>query len=252
MMGEKAYLVTVMRDPAMYRRCIAENPCCEGLTRVPIDNRQENLGIPERYNRFLETLDERDGWVIFCHEDWMPLEPLLPRLAELDKRCLYGPVGARMEECLHADFIHITGRIEQCRKDGSRLRTVRGTWPDVSTDTFDCQCIIVHASLVRWCRLRFDPQLPFDLYAEDFCAAARWKYGVPSRILPLRCRHYSGGTVGERFWKGLDYLREKYRDCPIRFPTPVDRRNSFGGDQQKPIYNYRRSPAARLRYLIRK
>lgn len=245
----KAYLVTVVRDNEMYRRCIAENPCCEGFTLVPLDNRQENLGIPLRYNQFIGSMEEA-GWVVFCHEDWMPLEPLLPRLEGLDKRCLYGPVGARMESCQHSDFIHITGRIEQCRKDGSHRRKVRGTWKDGSTDTFDCQCVIVHSSLLG--ELSFDPELSFDLYAEDFCAEAWWKHAVPSCILPLRCRHYSGGVLSERFWKGLEYLRNKYRDCPKRFPTPVGRRNSFGGDQQKPLYNYRRSPWARLRYLIRK
>ena len=251
MTAGKAYLVSVVRDYGMYRRCIAENPCCEGLTLVPLDNRQENLAIPDRYNRFLDGLEE-DGWVVFCHEDWMPLEPLLPRLAGLDKRCLYGPVGAKTEVCPHADFIHITGSIEQCRKDGSHRRRVRGTWKGGDTDTFDCQCLIVHSSVISRCSLRFDPELRFDLYAEDFCAAAWWRHGVPSRILPLRCRHYSGGVLGDRFWKGLDYLREKYRSCPKRFPTPVGRRNTFGGDQQKPIYNFRRSPWARLRYLIRK
>ena len=248
MTEEKVYLVTVVRDYAMYRKCIAENPCCEGLTLVPLDNRQENLGIPLRYNRFIGSM-EGEGWVVFCHEDWMPLEPL--RLSVLDRNALYGPVGALMEVCPHADFIHITGCIEQCRKDGSRCKRVRGTWPDDRTDTFDCQCVIVHSSLLREKGLRFDEALDFDLYAEDFCAAA-WCKGVPSRIVPIRCRHYSGGVLSERFFKGLDYLRDKYRNCPKRFPTPVERRNSFGGDQQKPVYNFRRSPWARLRYLLRK
>ncbi len=251
MSGGKAYLVSVFRDEEMYRRCIAENPCCEGFTLVPLDNRQENLGIPVRYNGFLDSL-EGEGWVVFCHEDWMPLEPLLPRLEGLDPNCLYGPVGARMEVCPHADFIHLSGTIEQCRKDGSRLKRVRGTWKDAEADTFDCQCVIVHSSLLARYGLRFDPELSFDLYAEDFCAGAWWKHGIPSRILPLRCRHYSGGVLTPRFFRGLDYLREKYRSCPKRFPTPVGRRNSFGGDLQRPIYNYRRSPWARLRYLIRK
>lgn len=248
MSSPATYLVSVVRDYEMYRQCIAENPVCEGLTLVPLDNRQENLPIPVRYNRFIGQL-EGEGWVVFCHEDWMPLEPLC--LSALDPAFIYGPVGALMEVCPHADFIHLTGRIEQCRKDGSTLRKVRGTWPGGVTDTFDCQCLIVHSSLLREKGLLFDETLSFDLYAEDFCAAA-WCKGVASRILPLRCRHYSGGVLGERFWKGLDYLREKYRSCPKRFPTPVGRRNSFGGEQDKPIYNYRRTPWARLRYLIRK
>lgn len=249
-MSEPIYIVSVMRDVAMYNQCIAQNPCCADCALIPLDNRKENRPIPQRYNHFIDSLSG-DGWVVFCHEDWMPLEPLAPRLEGLDKGCLYGPIGAILEVCPHADFIHITGSIQQCRKDGSRLRRNRGTWKEPVADTFDCQCVMVHSSLLREKGLRFDEALPFDLYAEDFCAAA-WLKGVPSRILPIRCRHYSGGTLSERFWRGLEYLREKYRSCEKRFPTAVHRRNTFGGDQQKPIYNYRLSPWARLRYLIKK
>jgi len=250
MTGEKAYIVSVVRDDTMYRRCIGENPCCDGLEKVVMDNRSENLGIPQRYNQFIDSLAE-DGWVVFCHEDWMPLEPLLPRLEPLDRNCLWGPVGAKMECCPNADFIHISGCIQQCRKNGRGLHWNRGTWKGDETDTFDCQCVIVHSRLLREEVLRFDEKLPFDLYAEDFCASA-WLKGFPSRIVPLVCRHYSGGCVTPRFFQGLDYLRDKYRDCPKRFPSPVGRRNSFGGIQHKPIYNYRRTPQARFRYLCKR
>lgn len=249
-MSEKVYMVSVVRDYEMYGKCILNNPCCRSLTVVTLDNREENLGIPLRYNRFIDSLEE-DGWVIFCHEDWMPLMDLRPYLAGLDKGCLYGPVGAVMEVCEHADFIHIAGHIQQRLKDGSWHRDVRGTWKGSEADTFDCQCIIVHSSLLKEKGLRFDQNLSFDLYAEDFCAAA-WLKGVPSRILQVKCRHYSGGTVGGRFFSSLEYLKEKYRDCPKRFPSPVHRRISFGGDLSKPLYNYRRSPNAYLRYLIKK
>jgi len=247
-MSEKIYMVSVVRDLAMYNKCIGENPCCAGVEKVMLDNRTENLGISERYNRFIDTFTD-DGWVVFCHEDWMLLEPL--NLDNLDKNCLWGPIGAKMEVCEHTDFIHVSGSIQQRKKDGSWHRDNRGTWKGGDTDTFDCQCVIVHSSLLREKALRFDTQLTFDLYVEDFCAAA-WQKGIPSLIAPIRCRHYSGGTIGERFWKSLAYLREKYSDCPKRFPTPVGRRNSFGGDQSKPILNYRRTPWARLRYLRKK
>lgn len=249
-MSEPVYIVSVVRDYAMYNKCIAENPCCAGCTLVPLDNRTENLGVSQRYNQFIDSL-EGDGWVVFCHEDWRPLEPLAARLQGLDPKALYGPIGAIMEVCPNADFIHITGSIQQCRKDGLRLRRNRGTWKKPEADTFDCQCVIAHSSLLRQKGLRFDEKLPFDLYAEDFCSSACLK-GVPSRILSVKCRHYSGGKLSERFWQGLEYLREKYRSCEKRFPTAVGRRNSYGGAQDKPIYNYRRTPWARLRYRNKK
>ena len=249
-MSEKIYMVSVVRDFKMYRKCILDNPHCRSLTIVTLDNREENLGIPVLYNRFIDSLEE-DGWVVFCHEDWMPLEDITPYFAGLDRNCLYGPVGAKMEECANADFIHTSGHIQQRRKDGSWHKDVRGTWKGGEADTFDCQCVIVHSCLLREKGLRFDQGLSFDMYAEDFCASAFLK-GVLSRILPVKCRHYSGGTVGQRFLDSVEYMKEKYRDCPKRFPSTVYRRISFGGDQSKPIYNYRRSPSARLRYLIKK
>ena len=249
-MSEPVFIVSVVRDYAMYNKCIAENPCCAGCTLVPLDNRTENLGVSQRYNQFIDGL-EGDGWVVFCHEDWMPLQDIRPLLRGLDKGCIYGPIGAIMEVCPRADFIHISGHIQQRRKDGSWHKDVRGTWKDGQADTFDCQCVIAHSSLLREKGLRFDEKLTFDLYVEDFCASA-WLKEVPSKILPVRCRHYSGGTVGKRFFDSLAYLQEKYRDCPKRFPSPVHRRISFGGDQNRPIYNYRRSPNAYIRYLIKK
>ena len=249
-MSEKIYLVSVVRDYAMYQKCIVDNPCCQFLSVVTLDNSKENLPIPVQYNRFTDSLEE-DGWVIFCHEDWMLLQDIRPLLSGLDRSCIYGPVGAVMEVCENADFIHISGHIQQRRKDGSWHKDVRGTWKGPEADTFDCQCVIVHSALLKEKELRFDPKLTFDMYAEDFCASAYLK-GIPSRILPVKCRHYSGGTVGDRFFASLEYLRGKYKDCPKRFPSPVHRRISFGGDQSKPIYNYRRSPNGWLRYLLKK
>lgn len=249
-MSDKVFLVSVVRDYAMYQRCIIANPRCQFISIVTLDNREKNEGIPVLYNRFMDSLEE-DGWVVFCHEDWMPLQDIRPLLRGLDKGCIYGPIGAIMEVCPNADFIHLSGHIQQRRKDGSWHKDVRGTWKDGRADTFDCQCVIAHSSLLREKGLRFDEKLTFDMYVEDFCASA-WLKGVPSKILPVKCRHYSGGTVGERFFDSLAYLQEKYKDCPKRFPSPVHRRISFGGDQNRPIYNYRRSPNAFLRYLIKK
>ena len=202
-----------------------------------------------RYNRFIDSLEE-EAWIIFCHEDWQLRQDIRPLLEQADRHTLWGPVGAYMEVCPHADFIHLCGTIRQT-KHGRWAKTVRGTWKDNSVHTFDCQCLIVHSSLLREKGLRFDERLSFDLYAEDFCAAA-FLAGVPSRILPLACTHHSGGTLTQRYWDGLQYLRDKYKDVPLRFPSIVGRRNSFGGDQSKPIYNYRRQVPARIRYRLKK
>ena len=244
-------MVSVVRDYGMYGKCILDNPLCRSLSIVTLDNREENLPVPQRYNSFLDSIGEEDAWIVFCHEDWMPMEDIGPHLRNLDKGCIWGPVGAFIENCQHSDFIHICGRVRQCHKDGSHRKTISGTWPAPEADTLDCQCLIVHSSLIREKGLRFDANLPFDLYSEDLSAGA-YLLGVPTRILPLKCMHWSNGVVGERFFSALEYLREKYRNTPKRFPTTAGRRNTFGGDQSKPVYNYRRRLHALLRYWIKK
>lgn len=71
--------------------------------------------------------------------------------------------------------------------------------------------IIVHSSLIKKYDLRFDETLSFDLYVEDFCIQAREKYGIVSKILPLKCQHYSYGNVSKRFYELLKYMRKKYK-----------------------------------------
>ena len=61
-MSEKIYLVSVVRDYAMYQKCILANPHCQSLSIVTLDNREENLPIPVLYNRFIDSIEE-DGWV---------------------------------------------------------------------------------------------------------------------------------------------------------------------------------------------
>ena len=100
--------------------------------------------------------------------------------------------------------------------------------------------------------LRFDERLSFDLYVEDFCVSAFEEYGIESRILPLECRHYSLGTIGQRFYESLSYLREKYANAVKRHATIVGRLETFGRNSEKPIYYLHRTLGAWLRYWIKK
>ena len=71
-------------------------------------------------------------------------------------------------------------------------------------------CIVVHSALVKQYGLRFDTNLSFDLYAEDFCAAASLRHGVKTRILPFKCKHWSQGQIAHRFHEQRNYLYHKY------------------------------------------
>ena len=212
----KIVCASVVRDFAMYERCVRGNSHCAGCELVPIDNRERNEGIGVGYNRFIESRPaDEDAWYVFCHEDFELKEPLPERLATLGRDSLWGPIGVATEVKL--GLYHkwtMRGSLEECKKDGSGRRSI-GTAVSEGTpvETFDCQCVIVHASLVQRHHLRFDENLTFDLYAEDFCIAAKERFGVASRILPLKACHWSGGSVQPRYYKQEAYLNDKWRDC---------------------------------------
>lgn len=248
----KVYMVSVVRDYQMYGKCVKDNPWCKDLTLVPLDNLKENKPITVRYNAFLDSLQE-EGWVIFCHEDWRLDCDILPILERLDKNFIYGPIGVFVEECEHADFIHINGQVTHSAKDGKRRRVIHGVEKEARVDCFDCQCIIVHSSLVKKYGLGFDENLSFDMYAEDFCVNAYERFGIESRTVYIPCTHFSRGNINERFHKSLDYVREKYRGGKKRYATIVGRHNTFGGgNPDKKVCTYRNTLLAKIRYYLNK
>ena len=209
----RVVLISVVHDFAMHAKCIKDNPFCRECEIAAIDNRERNDGIGVCYNRFLDSRPaNEDAWYVFCHEDFEPKEPLLDRLTALDPSCLWGPIGATTR--VHFDIYHqwqLLGSVEECKKDGS-CRHMIGTAALLGTpvETFDCQCLVVHSSLIRGLGLRFDENLTFDLYVEDFCIAAHEKAAIPSRILPLAALHWSGGNVQPRYYRQETYLNGKY------------------------------------------
>lgn len=206
-------LISVVRDFAMHRRCVGLNPCNNGLEIVAIDNRERNEGIGVCYNRFLNSRPRgEDAWYVFCHEDFELKEPLATRLTALDKNALWGPIGAKTR--IRSGLYHqwqLLGQVEECQKDGSNLRLVGQPVPEgTPVETFDCQCLIVHSSLIQKLNLRFDEALTFDLYVEDFCMAAHESAGIPSRIHPLNACHWSGGSVQPRYYTQEAHVNAKY------------------------------------------
>ena len=243
------YMVSVVRDYEMYGHCVLDNPYCRDFRKIPIDNLKENLPVSVRYNAFLDSFDG-DGWIVFCHEDWELLAPLEPILEKLDRKRLYGPIGAMIKEERKADFIYLCGSVSQSDKNGKHRSKVKGIYPEGEVGTFDCQCLIVHSSLVREKGLRFDPNLRFDMYVEDFCAAARESHGIESYALDLPCNHYSKGVIGPGFLGALEYVQGKYAGAKARYSTTVGRRNTFGKNYTKPVFNLRRVLTTKIRYYV--
>lgn len=235
----------------MYRRCVSGNPFLEGCRIVTIDNRAENLPVTARYNSYLDSLDE-DEWTVFCHEDWEVLEPLKPLVEKLDPAYIYGPIGVFVEERRGSDVIVMRGSVIQSTKNGRKQITICGKDPEGRVDSFDCQCMIVHSSLVRKYGLRFDPQLGFDMYVEDFCVSAYEKAGIESRAVRILCHHHSAGSISASFLGSLEYVRRKWAVSKKRYATIVGHLNTFGGDSHKKVYKWKRIPHIMLRYKFSK
>lgn len=203
--------ISVVRNEKMYHDFVTHNPYNKGGEFIAYDNNKENITIPKRYNHFLNNYDySKPDWFVFCHEDWELKEDLEKRLCDLDKNNLYGPIGTDLNYKIFL-FHPLKGQIENSYKDGSNHTLIGHSVKNLSqVGTFDCQCLIVHSSLIKKHHLRFDENLTWDLYVEDFCIGAREQHNISSYILQLKCQHYSFGNIAERFYTQYAYLQKKY------------------------------------------
>ena len=213
----KPLLVSVVRDEAMYERCIAGNQFCDECELMKIDNREKNEFISVLYNRVLEGLDySQERWILFAHEDLEFRGKVGGLLERADKGSLYGVIGGRILPRKNWFLGGLWsgkyyGKISTCKKDGSDLNEVGEVVPlGTEVETVDCQFFAVHSSLAEKYHLRFDENLSFDFYAEDFSIYASEKYQTKTRILPLKVCHHSPGNIQPRFFRQLRYLDKKY------------------------------------------
>ena len=209
-------IISVVRDYAMYDKCVAKNSFVSNCRLEPIDNRERNEYITVCYNRMVEKLADADSWLIFCHEDFQFLEDPALLLEKADKNSIYGPIGGVLEKKFHFLYGELwkgsfVGLILESEKDGSGVGELGKKVPmDTVVETLDCQCVIVHSTLLKKYQLEFDEHLSYDLYVEDFSINAYVKGGVKTKIIPVKCQHYSHGTIAPRFFSQSDYLYKKY------------------------------------------
>lgn len=209
----KNIAISVSRDPALYAKCIEDNPYAKFLERIAIDNRERNEPISVCYNRFLDGYDySHEAWFVFCHEDFELREDISPVLDRIDRSALHGVVGGARRGFAGFGMQVIYGNMTELRRNGEGGEWHVGRSVDKATEVeaFDCCCLMVHSSLVVKYGLRFDEHLLFDLYVEDFCATAKIKHGIRSFVHPVKCCHHSGSRATERLYRHLPYLKAKY------------------------------------------
>ncbi len=216
-------IISVVRDFDLYEKLVKSNPYNQNAELHAYDNRIENQTITKRYNYFINSYDySKPDWFVFCHEDWEMQEGWQKKVENLDKNTLYAPIGTAFYNLKIFGIKVRYGQVATSNKDGSERTKTGVFWPFKSkVKTFDCQCMLVHSSLIEKYALRFDENLSFDLYIEDFCINAMENNAIESKVLQLKCQHYSFGNAKESFWQQFSYLSEKYKDAKSSYLTTL-------------------------------
>lgn len=213
MTGLQIYAVYI--NEIIYKSFFTYNSNLIRYSVYGVDNRKHNEGLPVIYNRIIEDNIDKDTWLFLVHEDY-EIKGDLAHIANLSPDCVYGSFGTRM----HGDYPVGWGQHHCSAKNGSEAVVVGMELVEpVDVEALDCQSVLVHTSLLRrHPKLRFDENLTFDLYAEDFCLNASQNFGIGIKVFPVRFQHYSFGKVTDRYYQGLDYLAAKYPDVGVAGP----------------------------------
>ncbi len=211
----RVVIVTVVRDRVLYNKYVLANKNHSGVSFVALDNTHKNLPITVRYNAFLDDYDySNKAWFVFCHEDFEFLENPSLVLKNLSESALYGPIGHIRVGALGFGMQRVRGEVKITKKNEDVLKSWRiGRYlrKPARVETFDCCCLMVHSSLVNKFTLRFDEKLEFDMYVEDFCAAANEHFKISSFAVQMDVCHHSDAVATERLWRHLPYLAKKYK-----------------------------------------
>lgn len=226
-MDNQIHIITVYNDLNIFNQMIGENPIMNRFNLTAYDNTTDNIGISTRYNSFLNT-DQPKGWLIFCHQDFAFLEDISDKLANLNKDCIYGPIGVVGEKQFIFELkirgfkikkaklgfvkfkTRLVGQIEQGKGDGTFVLDGQFLTKPHEAETVDCCCLIVHSELINKHLLRFDENLNWHLYSEDFSLNARTNFGIKTKAVQLKSKHLSLGKIDDSFKLATEYLHRKY------------------------------------------
>ncbi len=220
-------IVCVSNNADTFHKVINSNPNMNKYNITMFDNLTENIGISKRYNSYIENQidSDNDSWIIFCHQDFGFKKDPIKYIKNLDKKNIYGPIGAFVYfnpirlikkylmnkpagySCLKRKFV---GQIKQMNSDSTFKNLGTRLWFPIEVDTLDCCCLIVHSSLIKKYALRFDEQLDWHMYVEDFCINCKKTHGIKTKVVQLDCFHLGIGTLDDDFYKAAKYVKEKH------------------------------------------
>src|SRR5574344_2405870 len=90
-------VVTVFNNKELFEKVIKKNECVKDFELFEYDNTSENVGIPKRYNDFIDKNVKNDSnfWIIFCHQDFGFDENPQKVISRLNKKSIYGAIGMK-------------------------------------------------------------------------------------------------------------------------------------------------------------
>ena len=214
--SNKLKIITVVNNYELYNKLFQNNEFiknCKNIELIDINNVDKNEGISKLYNNFLKKYNfNNEAWLLFCHNDWQLLDDINSIIEKLDKNSLYGPIGAKFfifKNKYHSAFI---GHCIERERNGNKMyKTGELALEFEEVDTFDCQAMLVHSSLIENFNLKFDENLLWDLYIEDFCINSKIKHKIKSFATHIDCCHWSGyHKVPASYYDSLNYVNNKY------------------------------------------
>ncbi|HNW25915.1 MAG TPA: hypothetical protein PKI94_03900, partial [Candidatus Gastranaerophilaceae bacterium] len=190
------------------------------------DNTVENIGISKRYNSYLEKLNKDDDfWIIFCHQDFGFEKNPYKKINSLNKKNIYGAIGTSFYYSpIRAIKKFLMKKSDEYspfkRKFFGQIRQGQGElgfkdfgekiFFEKSVSTLDCCCMIVHSSLINKYNLRFDENLDWHMYVEDFCINASKNHKIKLKAAQFNCFHLGEGSLNEDFFNCAKYVKRKY------------------------------------------
>lgn len=105
----------------------------------------------------------------------------------------------------------LLGRINQGQNSSDFEKLGKKIKSPKEVSSLDCCCIIIHSSLINKYNLRFDENLSWHMYAEDFCINALKNCRIKSKAVQFYCYHLGVGNLNEDFYNCAKYVKEKHQ-----------------------------------------